>query len=61
MVKWHCFICKTELTRENIQIAYLDMEGTVRGFRCPGCGEIYLTEEDAAEVMDNEKLLESKA
>ena len=61
MEKWHCFNCRTEVIRQNIQISYLDMEGTVRGFKCPKCGEIYLTEEDAVDVMENEKLLEAKA
>ena len=61
MEKWYCFKCKEEAVLTDIKTSYMEMEGSARGWKCPKCGLIALTEDDVMEIAEQEQLLESKA
>ena len=60
MEKWYCFNCKEEAIRTDIKTSYMEMEGSVRCWKCPKCGLVILTEDAVLEISEGEKLLESK-
>ena len=61
MEKWHCFKCKEEAIRTDIKTSYMEMEGSVRGWKCPKCGFVVLPEDTVIEMVEQEGLLEAKA
>jgi DNA-directed RNA polymerase subunit RPC12/RpoP len=61
MTEWYCFKCKERMIETEIEMVYLEVEGTADGLICPKCGAKYITEEVAIEqIAIGEKMVEEK-
>jgi len=59
--KWICAKCSRALEPEKVQVQYLGSVFTTDLLRCPGCGEVLVTEEIALGKMAKlEQVIEDK-
>jgi DNA-directed RNA polymerase subunit RPC12/RpoP len=60
-MEWYCFRCKERMIEAEIEMVYLEVEGTADGLMCPKCSTKYITEEVAIkQIARGEKMVEEK-
>ena len=61
MAEWYCFKCKEKMEPSELQMVYLEVDGTTEGIKCPQCGASYVTEDVATDKLARaEKMIEEK-